>query len=47
MFSFDIKNNNRLLVEYFLGLLICIMSFVTLFSNRSLKFTFVADFWQM
>lgn len=31
MFSFDVKNNNELLVEYFSGLLICIMPFVTFF----------------
>ena len=32
MFSFDVNNNNRLLVEYFSGLLIFIMPFVNFFS---------------
>lgn len=42
MFSSDVKNDNRLLVEKFSGLLVCILPFVTLSLSCSLKCALVA-----
>ena len=47
MFSSDVKNDNRPLVENISGLLICIMPFVTLSPSCFLKYALVAAFWQV